>query len=169
MNDIENSYDEHVPTTVDDMESSHDELRRSKRQRKEVSFRDDFYTYLIENESSSYFEAISSSDALLWKETIKSELESILKNQAWELVDLPSGEKPIGYKWIFKRKYLSDGSFEKYKGRLVAKGFSQKQNVDYFDMFALVTRISSIRILIALASIHKLFIHQMNVKTAFLN
>ena len=61
MDDIGNSYDEHVPTTVDDMERSHDELRRSKRQRKEVSFGDDFYTYLVENESSSYFEAISSS------------------------------------------------------------------------------------------------------------
>ena len=77
------------------------------------------------------FEAISSIDALLWKEAIKIELESILKNQTWELVDLPSGAKPIGYKWIFKRKYLSDVSIEKYKARLVAKGFSQKQNVDY--------------------------------------
>ena len=124
---------------------------------------------MIENELSSYFEAISSSDALLWKEAIKIEFESILKNQTWELINLPSGAKPIGYKWIFKRKYLPDGSIEKYKARFVAKGFSQKQNVDYFDTFALVTRISSIRILIALASIHKLFIHQMDVKTTFLN
>ena len=85
MNDIENSYDEHVPTIVDDMESSYDELRGSKKQRKEVSFGDDFYTYLIENEPSSYFDAISSSNALLWKEVIKTELESILKNQTWEL------------------------------------------------------------------------------------
>ena len=54
---------------------------------------------------SSYFEAISFFDALLWKETIKTELESILKNQTWELVDFPSGAKPIGYKWILKRKY----------------------------------------------------------------
>ena len=61
------------------------------------------------------------------------------------------------------------GSIEKYKARLVAKGFLQKQNVDYFEMFALVTRISSIHILIALASIHKLFIPQMDVKTTFLN
>ena len=55
VDDIENSYDKHVPNNVDDIESSHDELRRSKRQRKEVSFGDDFYTYLIENEPSSYF------------------------------------------------------------------------------------------------------------------
>ena len=60
------------------------------------------------------------------------------------------------------------GSIEKYKARLVAQGISQKQN-DYFDTFAPITRISSIRILIALASIHKLFIHQIDVKTAFLN
>ena len=86
-----------------------------------------------------------------------------------ELVYLPSGAKPISYKWIFKIKYLLDGSIEKYKARLVAKDFSQKQNVDYFDTFASVTMISSIRILIALASIHRLFIHQMDVKTTFLN
>ena len=96
--DAEKSYDEHVPTSVDEMESSHDELRRSKRRRKEVSFGNDFYTYLIENEPSSYFEAISSPDALLWKEAIKIEFDSILKNKTWELVDLPSGAKPIGYK-----------------------------------------------------------------------
>ena len=124
--DAEKSYDEHVPTSVDDMESSHDELRKSKRQRKEVSFGDDFYTYLIENEPSSYFESISSPDALLWKEAIKNELDSILKNQTWELVDLPSGAKPISYKWNFKRKYFPDGSIEKYKARLVAKGFFTK-------------------------------------------
>ena len=98
LDDIENSYDEHMPTTMDDMESSHDELRRSKRQRKEVSFRDDFYTYLIENESSFYFEAISFFDSLLWKEAIKTEFDSILKNQTSKLVDLPSRAKPIGYK-----------------------------------------------------------------------
>jgi len=70
---------------------------------------------------------------------------------------LPPGSKPIGCKWIFKRKYFSDGSIDKYKARLVAKGFTQKQNVDYFDTFAPVARISSIRVLIALASIHKNF------------
>ena len=85
------------------------------------------------------------------------------------MVDLPPGAKPIGCKWIFKRKLNPDGSVDKFKARLVAKGFTQKQNIDYFDTFAPVTRISSIRVLIALASIYKLVIHQMDVKTAFLN
>ena len=80
MDDIKNSYDEHVPTTANDMESCHDELRSKRKKKKEVSFGDDFYTYLIENEPSSYFEVISSLDALLWKEAIKTKLDSILKN-----------------------------------------------------------------------------------------
>ena len=75
----------------------------------------------------------------------------------------------VTYKWIFKRKYFPDGAIEKYKAGLVAKGFSQKQNVDYFDTFAHVTMISFIRILIALASMHRLLIHQMDVKITFLN
>ena len=92
-----------------------------------------------------------------------------MKNNTWVLTDLPPGAKPIDCKCIFKKKLSPDGSIDKYKARLVAKEFSQKQNINYFDTFAPVTRISSIRILIALASIHKFFIHQMDVKIAFLN
>ena len=98
VDDIEKSYDQHMPINMEDMESSHDELTRSKRQRKEFSFGDNFYTYLIENEPSSYFEAISSLDVLLWKEAIETKLDSILKNQTLGLVNLHFGEKPIGYK-----------------------------------------------------------------------
>ena len=87
----------------------------------------------------------------------------------WELVDLPPGAKTIGCKWIFKRKLKQDKFIEKYKARLVAKGFKKRKDVDYFDTFALVTRITSIRVLITLASIHNLVIHQMDVKNAFLN
>ena len=112
---------------MDDMESSHDELRRSKRQRKKFSFGDEFYIYLIENKSSSYSKAISSPDTLFWKESIKAELDSILKNKTWELVDLPSRAKPIDCKWIFKIKYLSYGSIEKYKSRLIAKAFRKNK------------------------------------------
>ena len=90
-----------------------------------------------------------------------------MHNHPWEIVDLPPGAKNIGCKWIFKRKLKPNGSIKKYKARLITKGFKQKKCVDYFDTFALVTRISSIMVLIALASVHNLVIHQMDVKTAF--
>ena len=90
-------------------------------------------------------------------------------NQTWVLSDLPPGAKPIGCKWIFKKKLNTNGSIDKFKARLVAKGYKQRQGVDYFDTYAPVARISSIRCLIALASIHNLVIHQMDVKTTFLN
>ena len=90
-------------------------------------------------------------------------------NHTWELVDLPHGAKTIGCKWIFKRKLKQDGSIEKYKARLVAKGYKQSKDVNYVDTFTPMTRIASIKVLIALASIHNLVIHQMDVKTAFLN
>ena len=92
-----------------------------------------------------------------------------MQNHTWELVDLPPGSKPLGYKWIFKKKMKANGSIDKYKARLVIKGYKQKEGLDYFDTYSPVTRISSIRMLIAIAVIHNLEIHQMDVKTAFLN
>jgi hypothetical protein len=83
-----------------------------------------------------------------------------MKNNTWVLVDLPPEAKPIGCKWIFRKKYNPDGNMDKYKARLVAKRCTQKENIDYFNTFAPVTRISSICVLIALTSIHKLVIHQ---------
>ena len=112
---------------------------------------------------------MSSLAAPLWKETVNSEVESILQNHTWELVDLPPGCKPLGYKWIFKRKLKADGSIDKYKARLVVKGFRLKESLDYFGTCSLVTRKTSIRMLIAIASLYNLEIHQMDVKTAFLN
>lgn len=90
-------------------------------------------------------------------------------NNTWRLVDLPPGSKPISCKWIFKKKMRVDGTIDKFKARLVAKGFTQKEGVDYFDTYAPVARIATIRVLIAMASIYKLVIHQMDVKTVFLN
>ena len=84
-------------------------------------------------------------------------------------MDLPPGCKPLGYKWIFKRKLNADGSIDKYNARLVVKGYKQKEGVDYFDTYSPVTRITSIWMLIAIAVLHNQKIHQMDVKTAFLN
>ncbi len=157
-----------APTDENIPEHQVEDLRRSKRKRKESSFGHDFYTYLVDD-PITFKQAIYSKESVFWKEAIQNEIDSILQNQTWDLVDLPPGAKPIGCKWIFKRKLKPDGSVDKYKARLVAKGFTQKENVDYFDTFAPVSRISSIRVLFALASVHKLIIHQMDVKTAFLN
>ena len=124
---------------------------------------------MLENEPQSFKEAMSSPEAQYWKEAVNNEIESIMQNHTWELVDLPPGSKPLGYKWIFKRKIKADGSIDKYKARLVIKGYKQKEGQDYFDTYSPVTRITSIRMLIAMAALYNLEIHQMDVKTAFLN
>ncbi len=163
-----------------------EEIRKSKRPRKEKSFGPDFVVYLVEGtrdtscnqyaltlsvetDPQTYSEAIKSVDSAFWKEAINDEMDSIMGNKTWKLVDLPPGSKPIKCRWIFKKKMKIDGTIDKFKARLVAKGFTQKEGIDYFDTYAPVARTSTIRILIALASIYNFEIHQMDVKTAFLN
>ncbi|GKA90844.1 zinc finger, CCHC-type containing protein [Tanacetum coccineum] len=115
------------------------ELRKSKRNRTPKNFRHEFQLYLIEGTRDEV------------------------------LADLPPSCKPLGCKWIFKIKLKVDGTIEKFKARLVIQGFKQKSGIDYFDTYAPVERISTIRLLIAMASIHNMVIHQMDVKTAFVN
>ncbi|GJT62681.1 zinc finger, CCHC-type containing protein [Tanacetum coccineum] len=117
----------------------------------------------------TYNEAVQSRDAAFWKEAIDDEIGSIMENNTWVLSDLPPGCKPLGCKWIFKRKMKVDGTIDKFKARLVIQGFRQKEGIDYFDTYAPVARITTIRLLLALAAIHNLVIHQMDVKTTFLN
>ncbi|PHT29747.1 hypothetical protein CQW23_30665 [Capsicum baccatum] len=143
--------------------------RRSTRQRTSTSFGSDFVTFLLENEPQIFKEAMSSSDSSFWKKAVNNEIDSILSNHTWELVDLPPRNKPLGSKWIFKRKMKMDGTIDKYKARLVVKGFKQKEGLDYFDIYSPVIRITSIRRLIALAGVYGLEIHQIDVKTTFLN
>ena len=112
---------------------------------------------------------MNSPEGPLWKEVIKSEIDSILQNHTWELLDLPPGSKPPEYKWIFKKKMKACGTIGKYKARLVIKGYKQKEGLDYFDTYSPVTRINSIRMVLAIAALQNLEIHQMDVKTAFLN
>ena len=123
----------------------------------------------VDDDPKTYSEAMSSRDSNFWKEAINDEMNSIMLNQTWVLTDLPPGAKPIGCKWIFKKKLNTNGSIDKFKARLVAKGYKQRHGADYFDTYAPVARISSTRCLIALPSIHNLVIHQMDVKTTFLN
>uniref|UniRef100_A0A2N9GJP7 Uncharacterized protein n=1 Tax=Fagus sylvatica TaxID=28930 RepID=A0A2N9GJP7_FAGSY len=171
--------------------SSLSEQRRSQRVRKEKDFGPDFISYQVnvylvkgnrekvlsklpfvenvEEDPNTYSEAMVSKDVIFWREAVNNEMDSILSNNTWVLVDLPLGSNTIGCKWVFRRKYRTDGTIQTFKVRLVAKGFRQREGIDYFDTYAPVARITSIRVLIALASIYKLVIHQMDVKTAFLN
>ena len=98
-----------------------------------------------------------------------AEYQSIMKNDVWDIVPRPKGKSVVTSKWIQKIKHVADGSIEKYKETFVARGFSQKEGVDYEETFALVARYTSIRSVLALASVMKWKIHQMDVKTAFLN
>ena len=84
-------------------------------------------------------------------------------------MDLPLGCKPLSSKWVFKRKRKVDGSINKYKERLVIKGYKQTKGLDYFDTYSPVTRINSIRMMLVTAALRNLKVHQMDVKTTFLN
>ncbi|GKA14457.1 zinc finger, CCHC-type containing protein [Tanacetum coccineum] len=157
------------------------ELRKSKRNRTPRNFGPEFQLYLIEetrdvvsDQHSYYFnveddpktfdEAMKSHDVAFLKEVINNEMDSIMGNNTWVLADLP-----LGCKWIYKRKLKVDRTIEKFKARLVIQGFRQKLGINYFDTYAPVARISTIILLIAMTSIHNLIIHQMGVKTTFLN
>ncbi|KAK8662705.1 hypothetical protein V6N13_024596 [Hibiscus sabdariffa] len=150
-------------------------LRRSTRERHEP----ERYGFLVtthgdvilvdQDEPKTYQEAVASPDSEKWLEAMRSEMDSMSDNQVWTLVEPPEGIKPIGCKWVFKKKTDMDGNVQTYKGRLVAKGFQQIHGIDYDETFSPVAMIKSIRILLAVAAFHDYEIWQMDVKTAFLN
>uniref|UniRef100_A0A2N9ICE2 Integrase catalytic domain-containing protein n=1 Tax=Fagus sylvatica TaxID=28930 RepID=A0A2N9ICE2_FAGSY len=104
-----------------------------------------------------------------WRNAMNEEIKAIKKNDTWELTTLPHGKKAIGVKWVYKMKKNAKGEVERYKARLVVKGYSQQQGIDCDEVFAPVARLETIRLLIALAAQNKWSIFQMDVKSAFLN
>ena len=125
--------------------------------------------YSVGGMPTTFKSAMESSDADKWKDACDSELESLHKNNTWDVVPLPKGRKAIGCRWVFRVKENQDGVIERFKARLVAKGFSQKYGVDYEETFAPVAKFTSIRIVLSMAAMYGLTLHQMDVKTAFLN
>ncbi|XP_028787939.1 uncharacterized protein LOC114743903 [Neltuma alba] len=104
-----------------------------------------------------------------WRQAVMEEMEALEKNNTWVVVNLPKGAKSVGCKWVFNPKNKADGSLEKYKVRLVAKGFSQTYGKDYTETFAPVAKLNIIRILLSLAVNLDWPLHQLDVKNAFLN
>ena len=117
-------------------------------------------------EPSSYKEANESNE---WKIAMEQEYDSIIRNNTWELVELPRGKQIIGCKWLYKQKINADGTIEKLKARLVAKGYKQKEGIDYEETFTRVAKLNTIRMLIASATKKHWMMHQLDVKFAFLN
>jgi hypothetical protein len=104
-----------------------------------------------------------------WADSMIEEYQSIIKNEVWEIVPRSKSKDVVSSKWIFKIKHAADGSIEKYKERFVARGLSQKEGIEYEGKFSPVARHTSIRTIIALAAKMKWKLHQMDVKTTFLN
>ena len=100
---------------------------------------------------------------------MNKEIEALQANNTWSLVPLPLHKKPIGCKWVYKIKHNPDGTVERYKARLVAKGYSQVEGVDYRETFAPVAKLTTVRVLLGLASIQGWHLHQLDVNNAFLN
>ena len=121
------------------------------------------------NEPNTFHEALNGEQSSQWKEAMESEYSSLLKNDTWELVPPPEGKNIVGSRWVLKVKRNEDGSVDRFKARLVAQGYSQVKGLDYDEVFSPVARNTSVRSLLALANAHDLEIHQMDVKTAFLN
>ena len=112
---------------------------------------------------------LSTPEKAHWLKAMENKMKCLQENDVWELVQLPSGRKPVGSKWIFKVKTDENGKVERYKARLVAQGFTQKFGADYDETFSPVVRLESLRTLIALSVQQGLQLYQVDVTTAFLN
>ncbi|GAU49938.1 hypothetical protein TSUD_290950 [Trifolium subterraneum] len=117
-------------------------------------------------EPKTYLEACKSDH---WIQAMNTKLEALSRTGTWKIVDLPSNVRPIGCRWVYKIKHNSDGSVERYKARLVAKGYTQIEGIDFFDTFSPVAKLTTVRLLLALASIKGWFLHQLDVNNAFLH
>lgn len=104
-----------------------------------------------------------------WQQAMQKELDALAANQTWDVVQCPPSIKPIGSKWVYSVKLRSDGSLERYKARFVALGNHQEYGIDYDETFALVAKITTVRLLLALAASKSWQLRQMDVKNAFLH
>jgi hypothetical protein len=123
----------------------------------------------IQSEPRTYRQSQSLPDAKQWQEAAEDELRAHAENGTWEIVKLPPGQKAIGSRWFMKIKRLADGSIDRYRARLVAKGYSQRPGFDYLETFAPTVRVAAIRTILAIAAIEDLELRSIDISHAFLN
>jgi len=132
-------------------------VRRSVRERRQPeryspsTFYSNFSLSITDDDPKTVKEAVDLEDGKIWKEAMVDEMASLHKNEAWDLAELPAGRKPIGSKWVFKKKTNVEEKVEKNKSRLVAKGYSQVSGIDFGDIFSPVAKVDSIRLLLSIA------------------
>eukprot|EP00253_Pinus_taeda_P004001 PITA_04001 len=120
----------------------------------------------VETEPSSFEKVVQQ---LVWDDAMVEEYDSIVRNNVWDVVPRPDNKSVVSSHWIYKVKQVADGSVEKHKARFVSRGFSRVEGIDYDEIFAPVARHSSIRTMLVLSTQLGWKIHQMDVKTTFLN
>lgn len=126
------------------------------------------YSTIIK-EPTTLTEALNSEQADYWREAMDDEIKSIKENNTWTLEEPPAGYKPIPTKFIYKVKYTPSGTIERFKARLVCQGFRQKEGIDYDEIYAPVSKYSTLRALLAKVCIDNMELHHLDIKTAFLN
>jgi hypothetical protein len=150
-------------------------LRRSGRDRRKPErysppdFRSNFALSITDDDPKTVREAMNSEDSKLWKKAMVEEMDALDKNEAWYIVELPAGRKYVGSKWLFKKKFNAEGKVEKYKARLVVKGYSQVEGIDFGDIFSPIAKLTTIRFLLSIVATFDLEVEQMDVKTTFLH
>nr|XP_011463578.1 PREDICTED: uncharacterized protein LOC105351305 [Fragaria vesca subsp. vesca] len=120
----------------------------------------------VHKEPTSFTQAVQIPE---WRDAMCKEIDALQSNHTWSLVPLPPHKRPIGCKWVYKIKLKADGSVERYKARLVAKGYSQIEGVDYRETFAPVAKLTTVRVLLGLASLKGWYLHQLDVNNSFLH
>ena len=146
------------PKYLNDYETDYDQVKCTV----------DYCYNLVTDVPNSYEEAIGSSDAKHWKKAMDEEMSALKENQTFKITPLPEGRKAVGGRWVYARK-LGPNNEEQYKARFVAKGYSQLPGIDYGETFSPTARMTSLRALVELSVEYGLVLHQMDVKTAFLN
>jgi hypothetical protein len=118
---------------------------------------------------ASHRQAVGAPESQHWQQAMREEHQSLIQHDTYDLVELPPGRRPLTCRWVYNIKQKADGSIERYKARLVVRGFSQTEGIDYNETFSPVAKMQSIRTLLAIVAITDMELHQMDVKTAFLH
>jgi hypothetical protein len=126
--------------------------RRKTKRYSPPNFHSNFSLSITDDDPTTIKEVVNSKDSKLWKKAMFEEMDSMDKNEAWDLFELPAGRKFVGIKWLFKKKFNAEGKVDKYKTQLVEKGYSQVEGIHFGDIFSHVAKLTSIRFILSIST-----------------